>query len=211
VVVDVVVTDLAGNSIDGLGARDFVLTEDGVGQTISIFEFRRLAMSQERANTPKSYYILGYYSSNQEQDGQFRRIQVIDKTDTTAKVDFRAGYYANKQFAPIAPTADSPAGTGVVQPAATLPPGSEPPILIFKKEAEYSEEARHAKYQGSVTLYVEVDETGQPNNIKVLRSLGLGLDEKAIEAVKQWRFKPGTANGVPVTVPTQVKVDFRLL
>ena len=91
------------------------------------------------------------------------------------------------------------------------PPGSKPPVLIFKKEPEYSEEARKAKYNGTVTLYVEVDETGQPNNIRVLRSLGLGLDEKAIEAVKQWRFKPGTANGVPVTMPTQVKVDFRLL
>ena len=118
VIVDVVVTDLAGNSIDGLGARDFVITEDGVDQTISTFEFRRVAMSPETANAPKSYYILGYYTSNQKQDGQFRRIQVIDKTDTTAKLDYRAGYYANKQFAP---TADAPAGTGVVQPPATLP------------------------------------------------------------------------------------------
>jgi TonB family protein len=167
-----------------------------------------VATSPDTANSPKSYYILGYYTSNQKQDGQFRRIQVIDKADTTAKVDFRAGYYSNK---PFVPTADATAGTGVVQPAATLPPGSTAPILIFKKEAEYSDEARKAKYQGSVTLYVEVNENGHPNNIKVLRSLGLGLDEKSIEAVKQWRFKPGTANGVPVTMPTQVKVDFRLL
>ena len=168
-------------------------------------------MSPETANTPKTYYLLGYYTSNQKQDGQFRKIQVIDKRDTPANLDYRAGYYTTKQFARIAPTADSPDGTGVIPPAATLPPGSKAPILIFKKEAEYSEEARKAKYQGSVTLYVDVDETGQPSNIKVLGSLGLGLDEKAIEAVKQWRFKPGTANGVPVTMPTQVKVDFRLL
>ncbi len=129
---DVAVTDLAGNSIDGLGARDFVITEDGVGQTISTFEFRRVAMSPETANAPKSYYILGYYTSNQKQDGQFRRIQVIDKTDATAKVDCRAGYYANKQFAP---TADAPAGIGAVQPPATLPPGSKAPILILKRES----------------------------------------------------------------------------
>jgi TonB family protein len=208
VVVDVVVTDLAGNSIDGLGARDFVISEDGVTQTIGIFEFHRLTMSPDTANAPKNYYILGYYTTNQSQDGQFRRIQVIDKTDATAKLDSRAGYYAIKQFTPAA---NAPAGTGIVQPASALPPGSIPPILLAKKEAEYSEEARKAKFQGSVVLYLEVDETGQPNNIKVLRSLGLGLDEKAIEAVKQWRFKPGTANGVPVTMPTQVKVDFRLL
>jgi TonB family protein len=209
--VDIVVTDLAGNSIDGLGPRDFVITEDGASQTISAFEFRRVTMSPGTANAPRSYYILGYYTSNQKQDGQFRRIQVIDKTDTTARLDYRGGYYAAKQFARFRPSADAPAGTGVVQPAATLPPGATAPVLIFKREAEYSEEARKAKYQGTVTLYVEVDETGQPNNFKVLRSLGLGLDEKAMEAVKQWRFKPGTANGVPVTMATQVNVDFRLL
>ncbi len=208
VMVDVVVTDLAGNSIDGLGARDFVITEDGVGQTISTFEFSKVAVSPETANAPKSYYVLGYYTSNQKQDGQFRRIQVIDKADTTARIECRAGYYASK---PSAGPADALAGTAVAQPPATLPPGSNPPQLIFKKEAEYSEVARKAKYQGIVILYVDIDETGQPTNIKVLRSLGLGLDEKAIEAVKQWRFKPGTANGVPVTMPTQVKVDFSLL
>ncbi len=206
--VDVVVTDLAGNSIDGLGARDFVITEDGVAQTISVFEFSRVNMSPDTANAPRSYYVLGYYTSNQKQDGQFRRIQVIDKSDTTARLDYRAGYYASK---PSAASADSAAGTAAVPPPATLPPGSKPPVLIFKKEPEYSEVARKAKYQGSVILYLEVDETGQPTNIKVLRSLGLGLDEKAIEAVKQWRFKPGTENGVPVTMPTQVKVDFSLL
>jgi TonB family protein len=208
VIVDVVVTDLAGNSIDGLGARDFVITEDGVSQTISTFEFHKVAMAPETGNAPKSYYVLGYYTSNQKQDGQFRGIQVIDKADTTARLDYRAGYYAGKQFAP---PADAPAGSAGLPPSAMLPPGSKPPVLIFKKEAEYSEQARQAKYQGSVILYVEVDETGQPTNIKVLRSVGLGLDEKAIEAVKQWRFKPGTANGVPVTMPTQVKVDFGLL
>ena len=130
---------------------------------------------------------------------------MIDKTDTTAKLDFRAGYYAKQ----VAPRLMLPAGTESGR--ATLPPGSKPPVVIFKREPEYSEEARKAKYQGSVTLYLEVDETGKPKNIRVLRSLGLGLDEKAIEAVTQWRFKPGTTNGVPVTMATTVKVDFRLL
>ena len=207
VVVDVAVTDLDGNTIDGLGARDFVISEDGVNQTISIFEFHKLTMSPDAANAPKSYYVLGYYTSNQNQDGQFRRIQVIDKTDATAKLDFRAGYYAVKQFTPAA---NAPAGTGIVQPASALPPGSIPPILLSKTEAEYSEEARKAKFQGSVILYLEVDETGQPIDIKVVRSLGLGLDEKAIEAVKKWKFRPGTANGVPVSMPTKAIVDFRL-
>src|SRR3982751_3605052 len=69
--------------------------------------------------------------------------------------------------------------------------GVTAPALLFKKEPEYSEEARKAKYQGTVLLYIEVDPSGKATNMKVVRSLGLGLDEKAMEAVRQWKFKPG--------------------
>src|SRR5579872_3117814 len=89
--------------------------------------------------------------------------------------------------------------------------GVSAPLLVFKKEPEYSEEARKAKYQGTVTLYVEVDPSGKAVNIRVLHSLGLGLDEKAIEAVKQWKFKPGMKDGKPVTVAASIEVNFRLL
>lgn len=89
--------------------------------------------------------------------------------------------------------------------------GVTSPSLLYKKEPEYSEEARKAKYQGTVLLYVEVDPSGRATNIKVQRSLGLGLDEKAIEAVKQWKFKPGYKDGKPVTVAATIEVNFRLL
>lgn len=89
--------------------------------------------------------------------------------------------------------------------------GVTAPVLVYKKEPEYSEEARKAKYQGTVTLYVEVAPNGKAQNIKVLHSLGLGLDEKAIEAVKQWTFKPGMKDGKPVTVAASIEVNFRLL
>jgi TonB family protein len=89
--------------------------------------------------------------------------------------------------------------------------GVSAPVLVYKKEPEYSEEARKAKYQGTVTLYVEVDPSGKAVNIRVLHSLGLGLDEKAIEAVKQWKFKPGMKDGKPVTVQASIEVNFRLL
>ena len=89
--------------------------------------------------------------------------------------------------------------------------GVSAPSLIYKKEPEYSEEARKAKYQGTVTLYVEVDPSGKAVNIRVLHSLGLGLDEKAMEAVKQWKFKPGMKDGKPVTVAASIEVNFRLL
>jgi TonB family protein len=89
--------------------------------------------------------------------------------------------------------------------------GVTAPALLFKKEPEYSEEARKAKYQGTVLLYIEVDPNGRATNIRVQRSLGLGLDEKAIEAVKQWKFKPGYKDGKPVTVAATIEVNFRLL
>src|SRR5215469_1816223 len=89
--------------------------------------------------------------------------------------------------------------------------GVTAPSVLHKVEPEYSEEARKAKYQGTVLLYIEVDPSGRATNIKVQRSLGLGLDEKAIEAVKQWKFKPGYKDGKPVTVAATIEVNFRLL
>lgn len=89
--------------------------------------------------------------------------------------------------------------------------GVSPPQLLFKVEPEYSEEARKAKFQGTVVLYVEVDEHGNPRNLKVIRPLGLGLDQKAIEAVQKWRFKPGLKDGKPVAVAATIEVNFRLL
>lgn len=89
--------------------------------------------------------------------------------------------------------------------------GVTSPSLLFKVEPEYSEEARKARYQGTVTLYVEVGPDGLAHNIRVLSGLGLGLDEKAIEAVKRWRFVPGRKNGRPVTVAANIEVNFRLL
>ncbi len=89
--------------------------------------------------------------------------------------------------------------------------GVSAPILISKIEPEYSEEARKAKYQGVVVLYVEVDPSGRAQNVRVARSLGLGLDEKAIAAVRQWKFRPGLKDGKPVTVAATIEVNFRLL
>jgi len=85
------------------------------------------------------------------------------------------------------------------------------PILLAKTEPEYSEEARKAKYSGSVLLSIVVDQNGLPRDIRVVRPLGLGLDERAIEAVRRWRFRPGTKGGRPVPVQAQVEVTFRLL
>jgi TonB family protein len=89
--------------------------------------------------------------------------------------------------------------------------GVTKPELLKKVEPEYSEEARKAKFQGVVVLYIVVDPNGNAVSPRVMKSLGLGLDEKAMEAVKQWKFKPGYKDGKPVAVAATVEVNFRLL
>ena len=88
--------------------------------------------------------------------------------------------------------------------------GVSPPRQLYAPEPEYSEEARKAKYQGVCVLYVEVGPDGRTRGIRVVRTLGLGLDEKAIEAVKTWKFEPGMKDGRPVTVAVNIEINFRL-
>jgi TonB family protein len=85
------------------------------------------------------------------------------------------------------------------------------PALIYKQEPGYSELARVVGWMGSVGLSVVVGADGVPQNIQVIKSLGFGLDEKAIEAVRSWRFKPGMKGGEPVPVIANIDVSFRLL
>jgi TonB family protein len=89
--------------------------------------------------------------------------------------------------------------------------GVSSPVLIHRVEPAYSDEARKAKFQGTVVLAVVVDENGRVRDLRVARPLGLGLDEKAIEAERQWRFKPSQRQGKPVAVLATVEVNFRLL
>ncbi|MGO9404461.1 MAG: energy transducer TonB [Terriglobales bacterium] len=88
--------------------------------------------------------------------------------------------------------------------------GVSGPKLIYQPDPEYSEEARKAKYQGTCVLWVVVGADGKPRDIRVARTLGLGLDEKAIEAVKTWRFEPGKKDDKPVATMINVEVTFRL-
>jgi TonB family protein len=89
--------------------------------------------------------------------------------------------------------------------------GVTAPSVLFQVEPQYSEEARKAKISGVVVLELIVDPNGHARGIHVLHGAGVGLDEKAIEAVQQWRFKPGTKAGKAVPVQARVEVNFRLL
>ena len=84
------------------------------------------------------------------------------------------------------------------------------PVPIVSPEAEFSEEARRAKYQGICAISIVVDTQGFPRNPRLVRSLGMGLDEKALEAVRKYRFKPALKNGKPVPAMMTIEVNFRL-
>jgi TonB family protein len=85
-----------------------------------------------------------------------------------------------------------------------------PPILLTKSEAHYSEEAEIARLQGTVKLSVMIGEDGTPRDIRVVRPLGLGLDQNAVAAVSGWRFKPGLKDGQSVAVQTEVECTFAM-
>lgn len=84
------------------------------------------------------------------------------------------------------------------------------PRAIYSPEPEFSEEARRSKYQGEVTLLATITADGRTHDLRVVRSLGMGLDEKALEAVRTWRFEPGKKDGRPVAVQMNIIVNFHL-
>lgn len=88
--------------------------------------------------------------------------------------------------------------------------GISAPTAVSAPDPDYTEEARRAKKQGTCVLWLIVDSTGRPRDIRVVRGLGFGLDAKAIDAVKQWRFQPALKDGTPVDVQISVNIDFHL-
>ncbi len=89
--------------------------------------------------------------------------------------------------------------------------GVSSPVVLYQPDPQFSEEARKAKFSGNVVVYLWVDTDGRPSHIRVVRGVGMGLDEKAVEAVRQYRFKPAMKNGKPVTVDLYVDVNFQIL
>jgi periplasmic protein TonB len=102
-----------------------------------------------------------------------------------------------------------PRGSGDERARRVRPKLSRKPEVMFTLEPEYSDEARKARYQGVVVIVAEIGTDGRPHDLRVVRPLGLGLDEKAVEAVAKWRFRPAIADGAPVSWPATIEVTFR--
>ncbi len=126
------------------------------------------------------------------------------RTQEASDLEARAAAMQKANAAQVQPRSDAPGGVFRAGGDVTSP------SLLRKMEPEYSEEARAAKLTGRVKLYAEIGPGGMAHNIKAIEGLGLGLDEQAIDAIAQWRFKPGRKNGQPVTVAATIEVNFRL-
>jgi TonB family protein len=88
--------------------------------------------------------------------------------------------------------------------------GVEPPRLLREVRADYTDEARRANIEGEVELEIVVRRDGSVGDVKIIRGLRGGLSERAVQAVRQWRFAPGRMKGVPVDVVVEVGVEFKL-
>jgi TonB family protein len=133
--------------------------------------------------------------------------------DKTGRKD--AAEAAKAKAAPIRQalinTAGFPTAAPCPGPAVKVDKDVTPPKLVFKVEPAYTEEARLVKHQGSATLFIVVGTDGQIYGLRLVRGLGLGLDEQAADAVRKWRFEPGKKGDAPVCVSAQIAVNFRLL
>jgi TonB family protein len=97
-----------------------------------------------------------------------------------------------------------------MQSAKQIGYGVSAPVLIYQVPPEYTPEAKQAKIEGTVLVNLVVNEVGAPEDVHVLRGLGNGLDDKAVEAVKQYKFKPAMEDGTPVPVTLNIEVNFKI-
>ena len=129
-----------------------------------------------------------------------------------------APFALGQQTIPPAPPPGTTAPTSQVPPADAIPPGPykiggriSAPVVIHSVAAQFTSKARRAHYQGVCLIGLTVDTHGKPQNIHVVRALGMGLDEKAIDAIRGYKFKPALMDRTtPVPVVITIEVDFKL-
>jgi TonB family protein len=156
----------------------------------------RAAMATEDADSAEQALTLEFYA---------RFLKSQDRAAEAAPVEARARAIRRVRVTTMGPR------EAAVSPVFRVGGGVKAPSLLYKMEPEYSEEARAAKYQGTVLLRVVVDVDGRAKDIEVMNGLGLGLDEQAVLAIRRWKFKPGEKDGVPVPVLAQIEINFKLL
>ncbi len=135
---------------------------------------------------------------------------MLGESMTQVVPPFWRSYFADLEGKP-APLPPPPQDTVYrVSPSGAKQGGVSPPHPIFNPDPEYSDEARKAKYQGTVLVWMIIEPSGGTTDIRIVRPLGMGLDEKALAAISSWKFEPARKDGKPVAVMVNVEVTFRL-
>jgi TonB family protein len=175
-------------SSGGVAIVDFRVTKKGIPDHLRIVEEHGTGVGTAAVNAIRSWRF---------QSALMEEVPIA--VSGTAEMQCRStGNIATSPLADPSPVVRSGEG------------GNAMPEVVYKREPVYSVEAYKAKYQGIVRLRIVVDATGHAVNMSVVQPLGLGLDERAMGAVSQWRFKPGIKDGKPVGVLAYVEVKFEL-
>jgi TonB family protein len=218
---------MKGNTDEALAFYQRALNVAPTGPQASL-AYRRMAMLPRQPLQVMRDYLAGGGSGNEGETETYYQKSLAavspDSPDAAATMDLYARFLrqqnrvneADAMEARVKEIRKNHIATMVQQTARAelavrVGNGVTAPSVLYKRDPDYTEEARSAKYQGTVLLGIDVGADGYAYNIRVIRSLGLGLDEKAIEAVSQWRFRPGMRDGQPVTVQATIEINFRLL
>lgn len=181
------------NTVEGMTVLKLVVTEEGVATGIQVISSHGDAFDQAAVDALKRC--------------KFDPATVNGKP-VPIHIFARVRFFADKRE--TFPRMLSHYGLGAGMGAPSARNFDQPPVAIYMAPAEFSEKARKAKYQGVALVSAVIDEKGAPTDVKVVRSLGMGLDEKAIESVYKSRFRPAMKDGAPVAAQVTIEVNFRL-
>jgi TonB family protein len=196
--------------------QELICDEKVLAAGVSATGYAELLVDVSRNLSSSALFGCAMFSNRNQLRGRIMRILAYRKEAVLSKTG-RLGFalvvtilMSTSFIAPVnartAAVADKPASSGVYKIGGDV----AQPKLLNKVEPQYTKEAAKKKIQGMAVLSVVIDADGQPQDIRVIRNLDPGLDQKAIEAVRQWTFEPATKDGQPVAVKATIEVNFKL-
>jgi TonB family protein len=183
--------------VDDLGTRTFAgLTLHGTRQSKDSDHFNEFWYSPD----------LSIFMSRRQHDPVWDRTVTITQIDRQEPDPSNFSVPADYRVVAVKETLPAPNAFGIYH----VGNGVSAPQLVYAADPKYTDEARRARYGGIAVVSLVVDAQGHPQNVQILRHLKMGLDEAAVEAVKQYKFKPATLEGKPVPVEVDMEVNFRI-
>jgi TonB family protein len=178
-----------------------------------------LRLATSMAVTSQASQAIGVFDGNILEERIMRLTMNLPKVSRTQKIAMVAvttgallggAVTAAAMSFDVMPSKDAAASKTAHEKVYQVGNGVTAPVLTYSVDAEFTKKAKDAKYQGVSVVSCVVDADGMPRYVHTIRKLGMGLDEKALEAVRQYKFKPGLLNGKPVAVQITIEVNFHI-